>query len=273
MKTRLLLFSLSGVVALLVAGFLITTDDPKPRMYNGEAKALGNGNVRSFVTLDGDGQPSSIGVIFDEAALTGLPQHGDHEEHMTALALPKEASKTLFNHVSVDWNPYGHEPPDIYGLPHFDFHFYMISEAERDAIVPTDAEFEVKGQRLPEAQYIPAGYISPPGNLTIPRMGTHLLDPTSPELNGETFTQTFIWGFYDGAIHFLEPMITTAFIESVKGLDGQAVVTPLVQPQTVAKAGYYPTHYSVRYDAKAKAYSVALEGLTYHEAASTKAEE
>lgn len=273
MKARLLILSFTGAIALLAAGFL-ATEAPNPSVHYGDAKALGNGSARSFVTLGENDQPTAIGFTFDEAALTGLPEEiPPYNVLEVSLALPEGVEALPFNHLGLDWNPKGHEPEGIYTHPHFDFHFYTISEAERDQIMPTDPEFEAKAQRLPEATYIPAGYISPPGNFPIPRMGLHLLDPASPELHGgHMFTQTLIWGSYDGQINFIEPMVTKAYIESVKGLDGQAVTTPVTQPQAVAKAGYYPTHYSVRYDAKAKTYSVALEGLTYHEAAATSTE-
>ena len=48
-------------------------------------------------------------------------------------------------------------------------------------------------------------------------MGAHWLDITSPELNQEnpkSFTQTFIYGSYDGKVIFMEPMITKAFMDS-----------------------------------------------------------
>lgn len=252
------------LLLILFATFLTACDsnNSSSGTFYGQQKKLGDGKIRTFVDLGDDGEPTAYGVAFDEKALTGLPTGGDHSNHgnMTVLQLP-DVAEFPTDHISVDWNPNGHEPEGIYTHPHFDFHFYMITEAYRNAMVPADPEYEAKSAKLPEAQYIPQGYVSPPGNLPVPQMGLHWLDPASPELNGATFTKTFIHGSWDGNIIFYEPMITKAFIESVKGMDGQAVVTSIPQPQAFAKPGYYPTTYAVRYDAKKKEYRVALEGL------------
>jgi hypothetical protein len=162
-----------------------------------------------------------------------------------------------FDHISLDWNPVGHEPPGIYDLPHFDFHFYMISHTERESITPTDTQFVTKGTTLPAAEYIPQGYILPPGSTPVPEMGSHLLDPTSPELNGQVFTKTFIYGMYDARIIFVEPMITRAYI-----LSKPNATEALKLPAKYQKSGYYPTSYSVKYDEQAKQYRIGLGGMT-----------
>jgi hypothetical protein len=40
------------------------------------------------------------------------------------------------------------------------------------------------------------------------------------------------------------------------------VTEPIKLPSRYAKSGYYPTRYSVSYDAAKKQYTVALEGMT-----------
>ena len=161
---------------------------------------------------------------------------------------------TPYRFVGLDWNPAGHVPPGIYDQPHFDFHFYPIAEAERDAIVPSDPEFGAKGERVPAAEYVPAGYRKLPG--AVPLMGAHWVDPKSPELNGEPFTRTFLYGSWDGELTFAEPMITKAFLETKP--DFQA---PIAVPARYAAAGRYPTEYRVYWSAGAKEYRVALAGL------------
>ncbi|HKQ52194.1 MAG TPA: DUF5602 domain-containing protein, partial [Pyrinomonadaceae bacterium] len=47
---------------------------PKERTIVGETKPLGAGQARSFVRLDGDGNPTAIGVTFSEDALQELPK-------------------------------------------------------------------------------------------------------------------------------------------------------------------------------------------------------
>jgi hypothetical protein len=228
----------------------------------GPAVALGGGNARVYVQL-ADGVPVEVGVALSERALSDLPDHHspggfrpDDKHHMFeyVLAMP-ERNPTPFRHVLIDWNPGGHEPPGIYDLPHFDFHFYTITDAERRAIDPADAEFAAKAARFPAAAYTPAGYTAIPG--AIPFMGAHWVDPTSPELNGQTFTQTFIYGSWDGALIFAEPMITKAFLESRPDFERAIPV-----PAQYAEAGYYPARYSIRWDAESREYRVALGSFT-----------
>ena len=228
----------------------------------GTSTRLGDGTVHSFVTLQ-EGTPTALGITFTETALSGLTAHGDHISNAHLLALPEGIKVAPFDHISVDWNPKGHEPPGLYDQPHFDIHFYMMTEEARNQIGPADPAFATKGERLPAAEHIPQGYLSPPGNLSVPLMGTHLVDPTSPEFTGQGFSRTFLWGFYDGQINFLEPMITNAYFAGLKQRPGQMERVAIPQPQAVAQPGYYPTDYSVRYDASAQTYTITLEGLRW----------
>lgn len=220
--------------------------------YSGPAVSVGNGTVRSFVTVNKKGVPQEIGVRITEAALTGLPTEDVFPPTLLwyQLALPAQAASLPipFNHLSLDWNPHGHEPVTIYTLPHFDLHFYMISPAERAVIKPNDPLGEV----LPSAAYLPTGYVPGPG--TVPGMGKHWLDPTAPEFQGQTFTQTFIYGTFNGDVTFLEPMFTKAFLEQTQHDNYR-----IPQPAAVARTGlYYPTRYTYRQDHKNHEYVVVL---------------
>ena len=43
-------------------------------------------------------------------------------------ALVEQAQQlTLFDHLTFQFNPHGHDPQFAYGVPHCDFHFYQIS--------------------------------------------------------------------------------------------------------------------------------------------------
>lgn len=94
---------------------------------------------------------------------------------------------------------------------------------------------------FPPAGYLPASYVIEGG--TVPQMGTHWLDPSSPELPpvSKPFTHTFIYGSNNGQVHFLEPMITRAFL-----LCGGDVCKPFPQPIHFSPAHtYYPTVYKI----------------------------
>jgi hypothetical protein len=217
---------------------------------------VGQGAAHAFVMLDPTGNPAAIGVTLTEDALTGLPAEPPTGavgwEYV--LALPKEAAATGYDHVGLDWNPHGHKPPGVYTVPHFDVHFYMISEATRARITLQGDDLE-RARKQPPSELMPAGYVLPPGTAE-PRMGAHAINPVADEFHGRGFTKTFIYGFYDGRLIFLEPMLAKAFLE--KRPD---ITEPVAVPPRYAAPGYYPTRYSVRYDAARKEYAIALEDL------------
>lgn len=226
----------------------------------GPAVAVGGGTARSYVVLAANA-PTEMGVALSEAALADLPTGKEPGgivmpdglvmyEHV--LAMP-EGNPTPYRHILLDWNPGGHEPPGVYDLPHFDFHFYTTTEAERRAIDPSDPEFQAKAERFPAAGYLPSGYITPRPVVAVPGMGVHWVDADAPELNGETFTQTFIYGTWDGQTTFVEPMITRAFLEGKP--DFRA---PVAAPERYPSAGYYPRAYRIYWDEGAREYRVSL---------------
>lgn len=258
---------LAALLAPAIGACEDSTADTQPESgrFYGTALSLGSGTARSYVTLEA-GNPVEIGIAFSETAFQNLPTGSgqDGAGHMNMaeylLPLPAQVAKTPFKLIELDWNPAGHEPPGIYDKPHFDMHFYMITEAERNAIVPTDPAWAQKAGNLPSTEFMPQGYLppnvlagAPPEAVAVPRMGMHWLDPQSPELHGETFTKTLIAGSWDGQAIFIEPMITKAYLESKP--DFSAAI-PAVQRH--AAAGFYPTRYIIKYDAQAREWRVAL---------------
>lgn len=224
----------------------------------GETKPFGKGQARSWVSLDKNGNPTAIGLTFTENALSSLPMEPPpgQEWMEVSLNLPKEASRTAFKHIGLNWNPNGHQPAKIYDTAHFDFHFYMIAEEERSLITATGDDL-LRTKKQPAAEFVPEGYIYAPDSEHA-RMGAHWINPLSKELQGQTFTTTFLYGSYNGSLIFAEPMITKSFLETKTNF------TELIKlPAKYARSNaYYPTKYSVRYDPVKKEYTVALEGMT-----------
>jgi hypothetical protein len=141
----------------------------------------------------------------------------------------------------------------------------------RNEIVLEDPAFAEKAARLPAADEIPAGYVSThvllgttPAEMTVPRMGLHWLDGKSPELppGNQPFTATFIVGSWNGQVIFDEPMVTRDFILAQRAGPATADSIPLPLARRYVPAGYYPVSYAVRWDAAAREYRIALEGLT-----------
>lgn len=210
---------------------------------------LGDGEIRVFVEADENGDPESLGVGFTRDVLEGLPEH---EPQMLVVPLPSIVALPPYNHAMVDWMPHGHDPNDVYGLPHFDFHFYMISPEERLAI-GCGVE-DLLCLKMPEPTMIPPFYVPTPAG--VPAMGWHWVDSRSPELNGEKFTSTYIYGFYDGQLHFVEPMITREFILATTEFEKEV---PL--PEMVSRKGWYPQKYSLEYSEAEGMYYVTLKEL------------
>lgn len=260
------------------------------RQYGTPTK-VGNGMVRTYVILDEkDGRrPLEVGVAFTEDALEGLPAPmpggpmGHENSPVYLLNLPAQ-NPTPYQFVELDWNPAGHEPESVYTFPHFDFHFYTVSQEFRASILPSDPQYGAKAANLPAPEYRAPFYIdamtaaggAPAAAVAVPMMGVHWLDVRSPELQKLTghpelyqpFTATFIYGSWDGQFIFDEPMITRAFILSKKDATDPAVRDQVIPVSTAAHyspAGYYPSAYRIAYDPQAKEYRVALTQLSWHD--------
>ena len=175
-------------------------------------------------------------------------RQGDDE---VSLDFPAEAGRTPFKHQFMGFAPHGHEPVMIYGVPHFDLHFYTSTEAERLAITPFDT---VKAALMLTPEYFPIPYFAAG---LVPQMGVHWIDPTSPEFNGSPFTQTFIWGSFDNKVTFLEPMITKQFIANMHDFE-----TEIKQPVKYDQPGkYYPTIQGFTHDQDKGEYRFFLKGF------------
>ncbi len=241
-----------AAVAVTAFAALACSDGTSPnKTYFGPTVVMGNGTARVYVEVTSDGGPVGLGVSLSETALAGLPAVGT----AYVLALPSEAAVAPFNHAVVNWNPTGHPPAGIFTVPHFDVHFYTITSEERSAILPSDPQFAAKAARLPSAEFRPSGYVN--DAFAIPQMGVHWTDPSSPAFIGQPFAKEFIYGSWDGSLTFYEPMLTKALLETKPA----TTVTAIKLPAKYAKAGSYPTSYTIGYDAAAKEYRIGLSGL------------
>jgi len=260
LRHRLVLASLIAVAFGTTVAFASTASrapaaasDQQGRMWFGERKRVGDGVMCSWVRCDTDGKPLAIGVTLTAGVLSGLPDTMPTTEY--ALSLPPEAAATAFTHFAANWNPKGHIPEGVYDVPHFDFHFYVISPEVRARITATGDDL-ARVLKAPPPGCPPEGCITAPGAYE-PHMGNHWVDGASPELHGNPFTATFVYGSYDGKLAFLEPMMTKAFLETKPSFN-----EALKLPARCPTHGYYPTRYSLSYDAARRRYTVALEGLT-----------
>src|SRR5215475_12992008 len=244
----------------------------------GEQKNIGKGTVHTWLKVDAKTQePRSLGVTLTESALTGLPGDNDaaqagsqrlrlmdggpNHTYEYELKFPAEAGETAFNHMGFNWNPEGHGPRGVFTKAHFDVHFYMATTEYRHAIMVDlqDADpVHLKTSNLePPAQFLPPDYKLAP-NTAEPRMGSHYADVTSTQLKPGNFSNIFLIGAHGGNILFWEPMLTKEYFESKPNFTGK-----LKLPEAYPVSGYYPTSYSVVYDANRKEFNIALDGLTF----------
>jgi len=256
------------LLSILVSSSLAAGGD---HISKGPAVKVGKGKAWTWVKTV-DGNPVATGVSFTDKAIEGLPTDlpmpnmpgmpGMMPSQEWVLQLPKEVHGMPYDHIGFDWNPKGHDPMQIYGVPHFDVHFYLISEATQKAITAMGEDL-ARCSKRPDNLYVPATYINPPGTI-VPQMGNHWIDPSTPELNGKPFTTTFIYGSYDGKTAFLEPMIALSFLQSKPQFSQD-----LKMPMAYDLDGYYPSRYSITYDEKHHTYSVTLENLAKYRAGVT----
>lgn len=249
------------VFILLMAGMFVAFKEAshkdEPGIQKGAIVPFQKGKAWTWVETDKSKKPVRVGISIDDEAMNNLDLghnngHGHQHQNSLSVAFPK-VDGLPFVHALVDWNPNGHEPAGIYDKPHFDFHFYTTTEEERKAIPPYEQD-STKFKAFPAKGYMPEIYVPGPGG--VPQMGAHWIDVTTGELNGKPFTQTFLYGSYDGKVTFYEPMITKAFLDANPTFE-----RPIPVPAKYAKAGYYPTKMLVKKENGVT--NVTLEGFVY----------
>lgn len=264
----------TGVVAGSVfSGSAAAAGDSRFETLEGESRDVtGDGEIDLQTTAQvcRNGTPVYLGIWMSEEAfdlITSNEAEGDHQHSEGGvsynLELP-ELEGVPYIYAGIDWGPQGH-PPAPWQVPHFDLHFYLEEQETIAGIEGGIAEYEIPDERIPEG-YVTAEALGAPREV-VPGMGEHLLDPTTPELGGEQFTHTLIWGSYDvdgdglGDSIFTEPMVTSDFMAN---LDGE-VVAPVALPAEVPRSGYYPTEYSIQHSAD-EGHLVTIQNFVWRDA-------
>jgi hypothetical protein len=234
------------VLALVAAPDSLSAATVAEKTLSGTSLALGAGTASSWVRTDASGAPTAMGVTVGDAAFTHLGETPTD----TVLPLP-ELDGLPFRSVVMNWNPKGHPPVDIYGVPHFDVHFYEIDEPTRLAIGYAPADKSI----APSADLVPGGFAGDPGG-TVPTMGWHYGSKDSPEFHGKPFAATFIYGYNAGRPDFIEVMAANSYLTS-----HPAVSAPIPQPAAYGTPGWYPTMWHIAYDPAAKQTTIVLDGF------------
>jgi len=220
----------------------------KTNTFYGPQTQMGDGKARSFFIMSHEGHPKEVGVELTAEAFSGLPGEG-HATYQLSLH-HKAQDLTAFDHIDVNWNPHGHQPLFLFGKSHFDFHFYTISTATQLAI-PAYYPGSLHDV-LPAVPYRPMGFVPTPGGE--PEMGKHWSDIIHPVIPGN-FTHTMIYGSYNGAMIFVEPMITLDYLQSL----AQKMSMPYNQPTKYMESNtWYPTVYNIYTNETRTKYYVTL---------------
>lgn len=217
--------------------------DPSEKIndFYGPTQPMGNGVVRSVVSVDHNGDPVAVGVLFSEKALEGLS-----DALNLTLQLHSKAEGVMVDHIDFGYNPQGHEGPG-FGVEHFDIHFYWISVEEKLSI-----PFSLGMADLPDESLWPEAYVA--DGVSIPQMGRHWLHESS---FSSVFDETFIYGSYDSKFTFYEPMITMEYLQA-RDFDESYPINLLGGYED---PGYYASSYEITYDEVRKQYRVMLTGL------------
>jgi hypothetical protein len=177
------------------------------------------------------------------------------------LPLPERAvAMAGLTQMTFYWEPVGH-PPAAYMTPHFDFHFYLVPDAERLAIDCTDttkpaeipAGYILPDEKLPEAEAKMMGIDALIG-VCIPQMGMHALVQSEYE-SGQPFRGNFVIGYYHAKPIFIEPMISRAMLLEKKSFE-------LPIPAIPGLTGAHPTVFRADYDATSDSYRFVFSGFT-----------
>jgi hypothetical protein len=186
--------------------------------------------------------PANAEIVWPPRALASVPMP---EEARTALGI---------DHMAINWEAHGH-PPATFLAPHFDFHFYSISQGEVGEIDCADASKPA----APPARYALPD-IEAPGlgtlvGLCVPHMGMHAM-PDRDVTATEPFDASMLVGYYGGRPVFFEPMVSQ---ELLRGRSDFTLPMPSVAGLPAGVR--YPSWFRGEYDAGADRYRLVFGGF------------
>lgn len=188
----------------------------------------------------------NVPVAAMEKAPANIPVVWPPKVDLIVPFAPVVERQTGFTFANIYWEVEGH-PPDVYMVPHFDFHFYFVPEHEV-------REIDCKDTTKPRTP--PAGYTLPDVNvpgvgeligLCVPAMGMHAVPDGDLSLK-TPWEASLLVGYYSGKPMFIEPMVTRAFL-----LREHSFSLPVPKIERTAHVRY-PRRFRAVYSPKSKAY-------------------
>jgi hypothetical protein len=245
-------------VLLLAASACGTTKPAGPKEIAGDCQPAYGASICTWAEM-ADNQLVAFGATIPLVTIDSAP----HEMAMVwppvpaaVIRLPEQARTAVgVDHLSFFWEAHGH-PPASFMTPHFDFHFYVISDSAREAI---DCSNKTKPSAIPADYTLPDVDIPQLGMLTglcVPKMGMHAIEGNVANA-ATSMTGSMVYGYYAQKPIFYEPMISRAMLQERRSF------TLPVPPQGNLPAGVkYPTRFEAVYDSTTPAYRFVFTGFS-----------
>jgi hypothetical protein len=190
--------------------------------------------------------------------------------------VPKSIKKaTGIDHISIDFNPCGHPPMDVFTIPHYDFHIYLVDPEYRACmtcdLVPFAPVCDLEHQTTSNGRgFLNVNTVSfgpdagKPSNMPdnfvvgdmVPLMGGHGWDVSNqPNATDPWVEPVWVMGPYAGTIVDYEPMFPHTFVTGDTSNSYEESLTYV--GQTIKEL---PTSYKLDYDASSKYATLTLHG-------------
>ena len=251
--------SVAGVAVVSLIALAACAADSPVVEASGECADAHGSELCTWATTQGEATVeagATVALASIENARPDAPQAWPPAQ-LATVALPAGAGG--FDHLTMFWEPMGH-PPQVYLMPHFDFHFYLITADRRLAIDCADTTKPAvlpEGYSLPD-QPLPPEMVAVTGvetlvGVCVPLMGMHAVNTAELE-GGGPFEGTMVVGYYGGEPVFLEPMIA-----QTKLLQRRSFELPV--PTVPGLEGSQPTVFRADYVADQDAYRFTFSGF------------
>ncbi len=184
-----------------------------------------------------------------------------------------------FSYIEVDWNTEGlpRGPNGSFSSPHFDFHYYLLPQAEVDAQMScvstngktcdqfkTDYTQMQRFLNLPDGSTVPAAYRPDVGS-SIPDMGLHLLDSTFDyTVDNVNHHPTLLYGTFNGKVVFAEASVTLDTLQDAIAADGGKITFPFAQPMSFTSGMDWPTTFVIEYLPATGGFKAGFEDFVHH---------
>jgi len=223
------------------------TTTSKAATYYGTSMVVGGDTIRSWIKTDLNGNPSSLGVTFSKTILNAL---GSLPDQMFMMMLPMNAGMMIappFDHIELDWSKNG-DPNAPFNVAQFDMHCFTVDTMTQMAVMPGMDNLTMNM----DMKYLPSGYMLDMNAEAM--MGVHAMDTTD---HTNPFSHTIMYGFSQGNLYFMEPMVSKAYLETNTNFSAD-----IRQPQAFKKNGWYPTKYNITFDGTS--YSISIDNFVQH---------